>query len=62
MGPLALMACLVLAGCVDRDTAFPPSPIVQTPRGAAPVICYVRARDFIGYVPVSCATAAMIRP
>lgn len=35
---------------IDRDT------------GETPAVCYVRARNFKGLVPLSCTEAQMIRP
>jgi hypothetical protein len=50
-----LGACATLAG---ND----PEPLLMTRRGEAPTVCYVRARSFAGFVPISCIEAAMIRP
>jgi hypothetical protein len=55
---LAIIAALLLEGCV---TATPPS-MVETTLGERPATCYVRARSFHGFVPMSCSEALLVRP
>jgi len=57
---LALSLALALSGCWWVEPYRGPN--VQTSLGSQPTVCYVRARNFYGYVPISCAEAILIRP
>lgn len=60
MKALLLTLALGLIGCTTIGDQ--PGPLVETSRGEQPQVCYVRARNFHGLVPISCAEALEARP
>lgn len=51
-----ILAALALAACATTDRRPPIATLTtDTP-------CYVRARTFVGFVPVDCADAQVVRP
>lgn len=65
---LIFILFLGLKGCATAPTAdeetirSSSSPLIMTPEGERPAVCYVRAKHFAGLVPISCEEANQARP
>jgi hypothetical protein len=60
---VAVTCLLGLSGCALNDQSHEVPGMVTSSHGIdVPEICYVRASNFRGYVPIPCNEAQMARP